>query len=129
ADGIEGDTLHVNVREREWGSGSMRFGLRLEDDFDGSSNFEFGTRLRATEVNASGAEWIGDAQIGKTTRLAWEWLQPLDAQRQWWLLPAVEYNARNLPLFVQGERIVELRRQTLAAGIDLGRWIGDWGSL
>src|SRR5690606_10720274 len=71
--GEDGETLHVNVREREWGSGSMRFGLRLEDDFDGSSNFEFGTRLRATEVNASGAEWIADAQIGKTTRLAWEW--------------------------------------------------------
>jgi NTE family protein len=125
----EGDTLHVSVREREWGSGSLRFGLRLEDDFDGSSNFEFGGRLRATEVNESGAEWVADAQIGKTTRLGYEWLQPLDETRRWWVLPHVEYNARNLPLFFEDERTVELRRQTLAANVDLGRWLDDWGSI
>jgi NTE family protein len=120
--------LSVNVREREWGNGSLRFGLRLEDDFDGNSNFDFGTRLRATEVNDAGAEWIADAQIGKTTHLGYEWLQPLDALRRNWLMPHVGYTARNQPLFIDGQRAIELRRQSLELGVDVGRWVDDWGA-
>lgn len=124
-----GDTLRVSLREKEWGSGTLRFGIRLEDDFDGSSNFDLGTRLRATEVNDSGAEWMAEAQIGKTTRLGYEWLQPLDAQRRWWLLPRATYSARNQPLFLDEERALELRRQTLEIALDAGRWIDEWGAI
>lgn len=126
--GEEGDTLYVNVREREWGSGSLRFGLQLEDDFDGSSNFAFGSRLRATEVNDSGAEWVADAQIGKTTHLGYEWLQPITGDRQWWLLPHAAYSARNQPLFLEPGRAIELRRQSVELGVDVGRWLDDWGA-
>jgi NTE family protein len=124
----EAPTLHVSVREREWGNGSLRFGLRLEDDFDGSSNFDFGSRLRATEINSHGAEWVADLQIGKTTRLGYEWLQPLDALRQWWVMPHVAYSARNQPLFFGSQRAIELRRQSLEIGFDAGRWLDDWGA-
>lgn len=124
-----GDVLRVTLREKEWGSGGLRFGLRLEDDFDGSSNFDLGARLRATEVNASGAEYIIDAQIGKTTRFGYEWLQPLDAQRRWWLRPAAAYSARNQPLFSGELRALELRRQSVELGLDAGRWLDDWGAL
>jgi NTE family protein len=127
--GEEVDTLRVSVREKEWGSGNLRFGLRLEDDFDGSSNFDLGARLRATEVNPSGAEYIVDAQIGKTTRLGYEWLQPLDEGRQRWLRPYAAYSARNQPLFEEQQRALVLRRQTLELGIDAGRWLDDWGAL
>ena len=123
------NVLRVTLRDREWGSGTLRFGLRLEDDFDGSSNFDLGGRLRATEVNDRGAEWIAEGQIGKTTRVAYEWLQPLDAARRWWLLPHTAYTARNQPLFFGEERVLELRRQSLEVGVDAGRWIDDWGVL
>lgn len=121
--------LTVNVREREWGNGGLRFGLRLEDDFDGNSNFDLGTRLRATEINEAGAEWVADAQIGKTTHLGFEWLQPIDPLRRWWVMPHAGYTARNQPLFIDGQRAIELRRQSLEVGVDAGRWIDDWGVL
>jgi NTE family protein len=124
-----GDVLRVSVREKQWGQGSLRFGLRLEDDFDGSSNFDFGARLRATEVNERGAEWQLDGQIGKTTRLGFEWLQPLDAARRRWALPRVTFSARNQPIFFNELRAIELRRASLEAGADLGRWLDDWGSM
>ena len=119
----------MSLRQKEWGDGSLRFGLRLEDDFDGNSNFDLGGRLRATDVNASGAEWVADAQIGKTTHLGYEWLQPLDEQRRYWVLPHVSYTARNQPLFVGAQRAIELRRLSAEVGVDAGRWLGDWGSL
>lgn len=121
--------LTVNVREREWGNGGLRFGLRLEDDFDGNSNFDFGSRLRATEVNEAGAEWVADAQIGKTTHLGYEWLQPIDPLRRGWVMPHVGYTARNQPLFVGSQRTIELRRQSLELGVDAGYWVDDWGVL
>lgn len=124
-----GDVLRISLRDKEWGSGTLRFGLRLEDDFDGNSAFDLGGRLRATEVNDSGAEWVADAQIGKTTHLGYEWLQPLGAARQWWLLPHAAYHARNQPLFLGPDRALELRRQSLDAGLDAGYWIDDWGAL
>lgn len=129
AQGEAGDVLRVSVREKQWGQGSLRFGLRLEDDFDGSSNFDFGARLRATEVNERGAEWQLDGQIGKTTRLAFEWLQPLDEARQRWVLPRLGFSARNQPIFLNELRAIELRRSSLEAGLDAGRWLDDWGSV
>lgn len=124
-----GEVLRVSVREKQWGQGSLRFGLRLEDDFDGSSNFDFGARLRATEVNEKGAEWQLDGQIGKTTRLGFEWLQPLDEARRRWVLPRVTFSARNQPIFLNELRAIELRRSSLEVGADAGRWLDDWGSV
>ena len=124
-----GEVLRVSVREKQWGQGSLRFGLRLEDDFDGSSNFDFGARLRATEVNTKGAEWQLDGQIGKTTRLGFEWLQPLDEARRRWVLPHVTFSARNQPIYFNELRAIELRRSSLEVGADLGRWLDDWGSV
>src|SRR5690606_8100987 len=43
--------IQLDLRERRFGDGGLSFGLRLEDDFDGNSNFELGARLRDTEVN------------------------------------------------------------------------------
>jgi NTE family protein len=125
----DGEVLRVSVREKQWGDGSLRFGLRLEDDFDGSSNFDFGARLRATEVSDSGAEWQADGQIGKTTRLGFEWLQPLDDARRNWVLPRASFSARNQPIFFGEQRALELRRESYELGVDLGRWLQDWGSI
>lgn len=127
--GDHGDALRISVRDKEWGDGTLRFGLRLEDDFDGSSNFDLGGRLRATNVNDTGAEWVADAQIGKTTHLGFEWLQPFDAMRRTWWSPHAAYTARNQPLFVGQQRAVELRRESAEVGIDAGRWLGEWGAL
>lgn len=127
--GPDGDELQISLRDKQWGDGTLRFGLRLEDNFDGSSNFDLGGRLRATNVDGSGAEWVADAQIGKTTHLGYEWLQPFDAQRSLWWSPHAAYTARNQPLYLDRRRSVELRRQSLEVGIDAGRWLGDWGSL
>jgi len=129
ADDGSGEVLRVSVREKQWGQGSLRFGLRLEDDFNGSSDFDFGARLRATEVNGRGGEWQLDGQIGKNTRLAYEFLQPLDTARQWWVAPRAQFTGRNMPLFLNDLRAIELRRESLELGADLGRWIDDWGAL
>jgi NTE family protein len=125
----DGDVLRVSVRQKQWGQGSLRFGLRLEDDFNGSSNFDFGGRLRATEVNDRGGEWQLDGQIGKNTRLAFEFLQPIDEAQQFWVLPHAGFSARNQPLFFNELRALELRRESLEVGVDAGRWLSDWGSL
>ena len=125
----DGDVLRVSVREKQWGQGSLRFGLRLEDDFNGSSNFDFGGRLRATEVNERGGEWQLDGQIGKNTRVGFEFLQPLDESQRFWVLPRASFSARNQPLFFNELRALELRRESLEVGTDAGLWLDDWGSL
>jgi len=119
--------LEFNARERRFGAGGLSFGLRLEDDFDGNSNFELGARLRDTEVNARGAEWLAEAQLGKTTRVAFEWLQPLDDDRRFFVLPELSYTARTQNIETGPRQALEFRRQSYQISTDLGSWLGRWG--
>jgi NTE family protein len=121
------EALRLDLRERRFGDGGLSFGLRLEDDFDGNSNFELGARLRDTEVNARGAEWVAELALGKSTRVGFEWLQPLDPDRRWFVLPQASYSARSQRISLGPRQALEFRRQSFEISSELGVYLGRWG--
>lgn len=123
----EGPRLALDLRERRFGDGGLAFGLLLQDDFDGNSTFQLGARLRDTEVNASGAEWLVEAEIGKRTHVGLEWLQPLNEARSVYALPSAAYTARSHRISLGARDALEYRRQSFELGADLGLWLGRWG--
>jgi NTE family protein len=132
-DGIAGDSgkqgLEVLARRKSWGPNYLRFGLNLQDDFEGNSEYNAAMRVILTELNARGGEWLFDTQIGSSPRFATEIYQPLDASRRFFLAPHVEFDLRNLQIRDPLDRITEYRVRESIYGVDVGRELGNWGEL
>ena len=75
----ETDTgIEVRARRKSWGPNYLRFGLNLEDDFQGNSRYNAAARFILTEINQLGAELLTDVQIGSDPKVFSEFYQPLD---------------------------------------------------
>ena len=53
----------LRARRNAYGPNYVRFGLNLQDDFNGNSSFNAAARFVMTELTARGAEFAGDLQV------------------------------------------------------------------
>ncbi len=124
------NVLVLRVERKEWGPVYARFGLELHSDFRGNSGFDAGTRIVATEVDAYGAEWVTDLQVGDYNLIRTAFYQPLDRSLSWFVEPAASYSVDNFDIYLRdGSRIAEYQFEQFVAGVDLGRTFGNWGEL
>lgn len=115
--------------EKSWGPTYLRFSLSLADDFKGENSYTVGARITRTEINALGAEWRNQLQIGDLPRIFSEFYQPLDYGTRYFIAPRVEYREWNANIFApnSGNSIAEYRIKELLGGLDVGRQFGNWG--
>jgi NTE family protein len=121
--------LEVRARRKSWGPNYVRFGLNLEDDFQGNSRYNAATRFILTELDDLGAELVTDVQIGSDPKVASEFYQPLDAQRTWFVAPSIRVEARDLQLYKGDVEIADYRDREAEADFDIGRTLGNWGEI
>ena len=121
--------LEFTVRERDSGTGAARFGLALASDFRSSAFFSLYGRYRQTWLNALGAEFTVEGQLGRRNLLGVEFLQPLNARGDLFVAPYAAIERVTLPLFVGERRIAEYLRQEARVGLDLGIALGTLGEL
>jgi NTE family protein len=121
--------LEVRARRKSWGPNYVRFGLNLEDDFQGNSRYNAAARFILTELDDLGAELVTDVQIGSDPRVAAEFYQPLDAQRTWFVAPSLRVEARDLQLYSKDTEIADYRDREAEAAFDIGRTLGNWGEI
>lgn len=126
-DGEEG--IVIDAREKSWGPGYMRFGLGIEEDFEGSGNFTVSARYLRTPINRLGAEWRTDLTLGTRSRLESEFYQPLDFNLRYFVAPRIVLEQRNLNIFEGDERIARYRLGGGEAGVFFGREISNWGEV
>ena len=62
--------LDFTARRNSWGPNYLRFGVQLQDDFQGNTIFNAAGRLDFTELNSLGAESVWDA-AGRHARRCW----------------------------------------------------------
>ncbi len=62
---------------KSWGPDYLRFGLNIEDNFDGNSRYQIALSQNRTRLNRYGGEWKNTVQIGFEQRLTSELFQPL----------------------------------------------------
>ena len=124
-----GHVLTAEVTEKSWGPQYLRFGLGLSTDLQGNAFFDLAATHRATWLNALGAEWRNDLQIGHTDKIASEWYQPLTSAQRLFVAGRVEATRTPFDLYDpdSGERFARYRRQYLGLGADLGTPIGRGG--
>jgi NTE family protein len=121
--------LEVRARRKSWGPNYLRFGLNLEDDFQGNSRYNAAVRFVLTEINDLGAELLTDVQIGSDPKIISEFYQPLDASRTWFVAPSARIEARDLPIYAKNLEIADFRDREAEADIDVGRNLGNWGEI
>jgi NTE family protein len=121
--------LEVRARRKSWGPNYIRFGLNLEDNFQGNSRYNAAARFILTELDDLGAELVTDLQIGSDPRVASEFYQPLDARRTWFVAPSVRIEARDLQLYNKDVEVADYRDREAEADLDIGRTLGNWGEI
>jgi NTE family protein len=121
--------LDVRARRKSWGPNYVRFGLNLEDDFQGNSRYNAATRFVLTELDDLGAEMLTDVQIGSDAKIASEFYQPLNASRTWFVAPSARIEARDLLIYNNDVEVADFRDREAEADIDFGREIGNWGEI
>ena len=128
--GGEPDTgLELRARRKSWGPNYVRFGLNLQDDFQGNSHYNAAARFVVSELNPLGAELLTDVQIGSDPRVFSEFYQPLDAQRTWFVAPSARIESRDLPIYVNNLQVADFRDREAEADLDVGRNLSNWGEI
>ena len=124
-----GTGLEIRARRKSWGPNYIRFGLNLQDDFQGNSRYNAAARFVLSELNELGAELLTDVQIGSDPRVFSEFYQPLDPQRTWFVAPSARIEVRDLPIYVRNIEVADFRDREAEADVDVGRNLGNWGEI
>jgi NTE family protein len=121
--------LEIRARRKSWGPNYLRFGLNLEDDFQGNSRYNAAARFLLTEIDDLGAESLTDVQIGSNPKVVSEFYQPLDALRTWFFAPSARIEQRDLGIYTNNSEVAEFRDREVEGDFDFGRELGNWGEI
>lgn len=121
--------LAVEAVEKSWGPDYLRFGLGLSSDFTGDAYFNLLASYRQTWLNSLGAEWRNDIQLGRTSRLASEFYQPLDARNYFFVAPNASIERRSTDLYRDHDAIASYDMNSTLLGFDIGSQFYRYGEL
>jgi NTE family protein len=136
--------LLLDARGNSIGPNYVRFGLSLQEDFQGTSTYDAAMRFVMSEITRPGGEWVWDLQVGQTSLIASELFLPFSEFSGWFVDPHAQISASNVPWFgdqskaagagavsssVGQTEIAQYRLHTYEYGIDLGKQFGNWGEI
>jgi len=121
--------LLMDARGNSIGPNYVRFGLSLQDDFEGDSYYDLAARYVMSDITRSGGEWVTDAEIGQTSLLSTEVFLPLSHFSGWFVMPHTAVEDRNLPFFLGQSERAQYRVDTFDYGLDFGKQFGNWGEI
>jgi NTE family protein len=116
--------------DKGWGPNFLRFGMALDDDFQGNSNYRLSAELRMTGRNQFGGEWRTRLDLGKETGLRSEFYQPYGSRSQFYVRPSIDLrttlrrvgNDSSISGLtpVPFDYIGEFRQRTYSVGVETG---------
>jgi len=121
--------LDIDAVEKSWGPDYLRFGLGLGTDLQGDAFFNLAASYKKTWLNSLGAEWRTDAQMGRTSRLATEFYQPLSVDGTWFVAPNAKIERRAFDLYQGSQRVARYDLRTLQGELDLGLNLQRYGAI
>lgn len=120
-------TLALKATEKSWGPNYLRFGINLEENFDGESNYNFATQFTRTEVNQTGGEIRAEIQIGDVPRIFMELYQPIGYASHWFINPQLELQRSNSGFFQNDLQLARIRSDSTTLTLAGGRNLSNWG--
>ncbi len=116
----DGYGLHIEAHQKSWGPHTMRFGLNLFADFEGTGEFNILGDYTMTRLNRLRAEAKLALQVGEEPRLFAEFYQPLNIVGRWFVAPHLE---------AWTDRTGDITSDVVAGGVDLGLSLGRFGEI
>ena len=121
----DGVTLTITARENTAGIDYVRFGLELQNDFDGESIYNLGVSYTRSAINDLNGEARIQAVVGTTLSLFGELYQPLDPAGRFFIAPAAVVRDREVSLFDDADRLAEARVTEAIANFRAGVNLSD----
>jgi NTE family protein len=121
--------LLLAARRNSWGPNYVRFGLSLQDDFQGNSSYNAAARFVLSEITNPGGEWVWDLQVGETSLISTEVFLPISDTSSFFFVPHASAKASNVDVLQEQTRIAEYRVRSFDYGLDFGYELGNWGEI
>jgi NTE family protein len=119
--------LALDARPSSQGPNYLRFGLSLQDDFEGHATYDAAVRFVMSDITRNAGEWVTDLQGGTTSLAATELFLPLAQFSGWFVMPHISDVARDLYI-INGQSLeAQYRLHTLQYGSDFGYQFSNWG--
>ena len=118
------------ARSRRWEEdGTLKFGIFMQDDFEGGGEYLLGARYGKRELNRFGGDLLLEARLGDSNRAFAEWHQPLHLRRSLFVRPALEWVGENESLIDDDNFTGDYRYSRWDARAALGLSLGRWGEV
>lgn len=121
--------LELDARPSSMGPNYLRFGLSLQDDFEGNATYDAAMRFVMSDITRNAGEWVTDLQVGTTSLVSTELFLPLAEFSGWFVMPHISDSARDLYLLNGQSLEAEYRVHTFDYGSDFGYQFSNWGEL
>jgi NTE family protein len=124
--------IALDARGASTGPNYVRFGLNLQDDFQGNSTYNAAMRFVMSEITRPGGEWVVNLQVGQQSLAETEVFLPLEKFSGWFVMPHVmaESHDVTLPSYpTSQDQFAQYRVHTFEYGLDFGRQFGNWGEI
>jgi NTE family protein len=123
--------LELDARPSSMGPNYLRFGLSLQDDFQGLATYDAAMRFVMSDITRNAGEWVTDVQAGTTSLISTELFLPLAEFSGWFVMPHVSDEVRDLYLLNgQSQSLeAEYRVHTFDYGSDFGYQFSNWGEV
>jgi NTE family protein len=121
--------LVIETREKTWGPGYLRFGLGLESDFEGDTEYRLLANYRRANVNRLGAEWKTIVSLGDPAGLSTEFFQPLERSGFWFVAPSFAFGRDRDDTYLVNGDLEVIDTRTATGGIDVGIQLRNYGEV
>ena len=118
--------LRLLCKEKAWGPGYLRFGLRLNSDLSGDATWKALINYTRLSINELGGEVSIDIEGGTDRAMGIEWYQPMDYSGLTFIAPRLRLSNDLQGLYEDENRIAEYEVERLEAGLDLGVQLGTY---
>ena len=127
----DGAGLKISATQKSWGPNFLKFGLAIQEVFDGESNVAVGVRFTMTQINSLAAEWRNDLQIGTDGRIFSEFYQPLNYGSPYFLAAGALGTSTLLTIYedLGDVAIGQVRFQDVGINLDLGKATHSLGEI
>jgi len=121
--------LRIDADGKSWGPSYLKFGVNLEDNLNGSSNYNFGVNYTRRALNELGGEWRNEFQFGDRIGSLTEFFQPLDERGRFFIAPQANYIHTDINVTAGEQLLAELRVLVGELALDVGAHVYNWGEL
>lgn len=125
----DGSGLRILGTPNSLGPVFIRAGFRFSSDFENQSDWGVLAGLRWTRLNAVGAEWRTDADVGLNGNLTTEWHQPFAYGKPWFVAPTLVLSSELQDRFIDGRDVARYRAIQAFARLDFGVELGPYGEI